>query len=53
MAAGGPITPEVVATVWHTWFGNSRGETGGEPEEPTTAMEALAADLQAIGVRSR
>lgn len=46
--AGTPITPEVVATVWHKWFGTSFGETGGEPEEPTTAMGALATDLQAV-----
>ncbi|HEX9089584.1 MAG TPA: hypothetical protein VF867_18985 [Arthrobacter sp.] len=44
VAPGTPITPEVVATVWHEWF----GETTGEPELPTSGMEALAADLQAI-----
>lgn len=48
MATGEPITPEVVATVWHKWFGNSRGETAGEVESPTPAMAALAADLQAF-----
>ena len=48
IAAGTPITSEVVATVWHKWFGDSFGETTGEPEPPTAAMEALAADLQAI-----
>ena len=44
IGAGTPITPDVVATVWHEWF----GETTGEPELPTSGMEALAADLQAI-----
>lgn len=44
IAAGTPITPKVVATVWNEWF----GETTGEPELPTSGMEALAADLQAI-----
>ena len=48
IAAGETITPEVVATVWHKWFGDSLGETMGEPEPPTSGMEALAADLQAI-----
>ncbi|MCB5291703.1 hypothetical protein [Arthrobacter sp. SO3] len=48
IAAGTPITPEVVATVWHKWFGNTFGETDSEPEEPTTKMAALAADLQTI-----
>ncbi|WP_306917112.1 MULTISPECIES: hypothetical protein [unclassified Arthrobacter] len=42
------ITPDVVATVWHRWFGNSAGEAAGEPEPPTPAMEALAADFQAV-----
>jgi hypothetical protein len=49
MAAGQHITPEVVATVWHKWFGDSSGETTGEPELPTAKMAALAADLRAIG----
>lgn len=55
IAAGTTITPEVVATVWHKWFGDSRGETTGEVEPPTSAMTALAADLQAIqaGVGNR
>ncbi|AOT04714.1 hypothetical protein [Arthrobacter sp. U41] len=49
IAAGTPITPEVVATVWNKWFGDSMGETAGEPEPPTSGMVALAADLQSIG----
>lgn len=44
IAARTPITPEVVATVWHKWFGDS----SGEPEPPTPGMTALAADLQAL-----
>jgi hypothetical protein len=48
IAACETITPDVVAVVWHKWFGDSRGNTGGEPEQPTPAMEALAADLQAL-----
>lgn len=48
MATGTPITAEVVATVWHKWFGDSFGETTGEPEPPTAGMTALAADLQAV-----
>ena len=48
IVAGSTITPEVVATVWHKWFGNSFGETTGEPEMPTSGMVALASDLQAI-----
>jgi hypothetical protein len=47
IAAGELITPEVVATVWHKWF----GETAGKVEPPTPAMEALAADLQAAAER--
>ncbi|MDI3213578.1 hypothetical protein [Arthrobacter sp. AL12] len=47
-AARETVTPEVVATVWQKWFGNSFGDTAGEPEPPTSAMVALAADLQAI-----
>ncbi|PVZ52596.1 hypothetical protein [Arthrobacter sp. H-02-3] len=53
MAAGEPITPAVAATVWHKWFGDSRGETAGEVEPPTSAMTALAADLQAMQDRSK
>lgn len=45
ITAGTPITPEVVATVWHKWFGDSQGETTGEHEPPTSGMTALAADL--------
>jgi hypothetical protein len=48
IAARETITPEVVATVWHKWFGDSFGETAGQPAPPTSAMVALAADLQAI-----
>lgn len=48
IAAGTLITPEVVATVCHKWFGDSFGNTDGQPEEPTNKMAALAADLQAI-----
>jgi hypothetical protein len=51
IAAGTPITPDVVATVWHKWFGDTAGETTGEPEPPTPAMEALAADLQSAAER--
>lgn len=46
IARGEPITPEVVAAVWHKWFGDSRGNSAGEPEPPTPAMAALAAELQ-------
>lgn len=48
ITAGGAITPEVVATVWHKWFGGSSGDTTGESEPPTSEMSALAADLQAL-----
>ena len=44
ITAGTPITPEVVSTVWHKWF----GDPSEEPEPPTTAIEALAADLQSV-----
>lgn len=44
ITAGGPITPEVVAAVWHKWF----GEPSEEPATPTFEMEAMASDLQAI-----
>lgn len=44
IAEGEVITPEVVATVWHKWF----GEPTEEPEPPTSGMAALAADLQSI-----
>ena len=48
IAAGTPITPVVVATVWHKWFGDSRGEAAGDVEPPSSAMVALADDLQAV-----
>lgn len=48
IAAGTTVTPEVVAAVWHKWFGDSQGNSAGEPEAPTAAMAALAADLQSI-----
>lgn len=48
IAAGTTITSEVVAAVWHKWFGGTSGNTDGEPEPPTSNMEALAADLQAL-----
>jgi hypothetical protein len=48
ITAGGAITPEVVATVWRKWFGNSEGDSTGDPEPPTPAMAALAADLQEV-----
>jgi hypothetical protein len=44
IAAGELITPEVVAAVWHKWFGEGAG-----PETPTHGMLGLAADLRAIG----
>jgi hypothetical protein len=48
IAAGTPITLEVVATVWHKWFGDGQGEGTGEPELPTPRMAAMAADLQDV-----
>ncbi|CAI3798215.1 CPBP family intramembrane glutamic endopeptidase [Pseudarthrobacter sp. MM222] len=48
IADGEPMTPEVVATVWHKWFGDSAGEATGEVEPPTPAMHGLAADLQTL-----
>jgi hypothetical protein len=53
IAESGHITSEVVAGVWHKWFGDSVGETAGDVEPPTSAMEALAADLQATVERFR
>jgi hypothetical protein len=44
IAAGAPITPEVVSSVGHKWF----GVISEEPEPPSAAMAALAADLQSI-----
>ncbi|MBT2550567.1 hypothetical protein [Arthrobacter sp. ISL-65] len=40
---GTAITPDVVAGVWHKWFGDG----ADEPERPTSAMTALADDLLA------
>jgi hypothetical protein len=48
ITAGRPITAEAVAAVWHKWFGDSMGETAGEPEPATSGMTALAADLQDV-----
>lgn len=48
IAEGVTITPEVVADVWHKWFGDTFGGTIGEPGPPSLAMAALAADLQAV-----
>lgn len=53
IAGGVFITPEVVAGVWHKWFGDSAGETDGEPESPTPAMTALAADLRTLQLGHR
>jgi len=44
IAKGEPITPEVVAAVWHKWF----GEPSEEPDPPTFRIEPLAADLAAV-----
>lgn len=44
IAAGEPITPEVVATVWHKW----NGEPSEEPAVPSSGVAALGADLQTI-----
>lgn len=49
IAEGETITPEVVAMVWHKWF----GDPSEEPSGPTPEMVALAADLQTILVRSQ
>lgn len=40
IAKGKPITPEVVAAVWHKWFGDSK--------KPTPRITALANDLRSI-----
>ena len=48
ITTGGTITPEIVATVWHKWSGDSLDNTKGEPERATPAMAALAADLQEV-----
>ena len=42
IAKGEPITAEVVAAVWHKWFGDSKGA----PPQPTLRMTALANDLR-------
>jgi hypothetical protein len=44
IAAGTAITPEVVADVWHNWF----GEPSELPGPPTSGMAALAADLREV-----
>ena len=44
ISEGREITPEVVATVWHKWF----GDDSEEPGPPTPKMRALAADLRSI-----
>lgn len=46
LAAGEPITPEVVAGVWHKWF----SDPAGQPGPPTAKMGALAVDLQALSL---
>lgn len=48
IAEGVTITPEVVAAVWHHWFGTSDGDPAGDVEPATPGMEALAADLQGL-----
>lgn len=45
IAQGAVISPEVVAGVWHKWFGDSSEEAG----PPTSGMASLAADLQTVG----
>lgn len=47
MRAGVTITPEVVATVWHKWFGTGDGGPAGGVDPATSGMEALASDLEA------
>jgi hypothetical protein len=49
LAAGDPITAEVVAAVWHIWF----GDPDERPGPPTTEMQALAIDLQALALPPR
>ena len=44
ITAGGAITPEVVTTIWHKWF----GDPSAEPAAPTSGMTELAAELHAI-----
>ena len=44
VTAGGTITAEVVAAVWHKWL----SDPSEEPAAPTSGIQALATDLQAI-----
>ncbi|MDQ1053103.1 hypothetical protein QE394_001031 [Arthrobacter sp. SORGH_AS 212] len=44
LAAGEFVTAEVVAAVWHKWF----GEADRQAPAPTPEMATLAADLQAL-----
>lgn len=43
IAKGEHITPEVVAAVWHKWFGDNK-----EAPPPTPRITALANDLRTI-----
>lgn len=43
LAARETVTGAVVARIWAKWFGDR-----GAPQEPISAMEDLAADLQAL-----
>ena len=44
IAKGEPVTPELVAAVWHKWFGDSTEA----PPPPTPRITALANDLRTI-----
>ncbi|MDQ0664741.1 hypothetical protein QFZ35_003239 [Arthrobacter ulcerisalmonis] len=44
LATGEPITADVVAGVWHNWF----GDPSLPASAPTPEMAALALDLQAL-----
>lgn len=44
LTAGEPVTADVVAMVWHKWFGDPRLQAPA----PTPEMAALAADLQSL-----
>ncbi|MFF2317381.1 hypothetical protein ACFVTE_14035 [Arthrobacter sp. NPDC058097] len=44
IAKGEPITADVVAAVWHKWF----GEPSEHPGPPTIGMAALAVDLRDV-----
>lgn len=44
LAAGEPITADVVAGVWHKWF----GDPSLPAPAPTREMAALALDLQSL-----